>query len=257
VPLGVDPEVYRPGCEPLPLPPGPAVRFLFVGGTIFRKGIDVLPKAYAHAFTPADRVGLVIKEMGSKSFYRGQTAEARVQELRERGYPVEYIEGSLSDAEMAALYSARDCLVHPFRGEGLALPVIEAMACGLPVIVTGAGPALDYASDETAFLIAARRGEFSECRVDDIETIGRPWLFEPDADALVELLKLVASGPAAARAKGMAASAHIREHFTWDRTTDAVEWRLMALAESAVAVEPRSACAFNPEPAATAFLALC
>ena len=84
------------------------------------------------------------------------------------------------------LYAACDCLVHPYRGEGFALPVVEAMACGLPAIVTGAGPALDYASEATAFLVPARRTEFRECRVGDIETVGRPWMWEPDLDALVE-----------------------------------------------------------------------
>jgi glycosyltransferase involved in cell wall biosynthesis len=231
VPLGVDPEVFQPGREPLPLGPGPDIRFLFVGGTIFRKGIDVLLKAFARAFAPGDGVGLVIKEMGAKSFYRGQTAEAHVRELGERGYAVEYIERDLSETEMAALYSACDCLVHPFRGEGFALPVVEAMACALPVIVTGAGPALDYASEQTAYLIPVSRGEFAECRVGELETIGRPWLFEPDADALVELLKRVAGNRAEAKSKGMAASAHIRENVTWARTVDAVERRLQALAE--------------------------
>ena len=52
IPLGVDPEVFRPGLEPLTGSgelgsgdwgsPGGKFRFLFVGGTIFRKGIDVL-----------------------------------------------------------------------------------------------------------------------------------------------------------------------------------------------------------------------
>jgi glycosyltransferase involved in cell wall biosynthesis/tetratricopeptide (TPR) repeat protein len=223
VPLGVDPEVFRPGLAPFPLPPGPSVRFLFVGGTIFRKGIDVLLAAYARAFRPSDGVGLVIKDMGSRSFYRGQSAEARVAELREQGYPVEYIDRDLTEAEMAGLYAACDGLVHPFRGEGFALPVVEAMACGLPVIVTGAGPVLDYATEETAFLIPARRGQFAECRVGDLETIGRPWLSEPDADALVELLRGVAGDPAAARVKGASASAWIRERFTWGRAAEAVE----------------------------------
>ena len=109
--------------------------------------------------------------MGAGSFYRGQTAEAEVAGLRERGYPVEYIDRTLSEAELAGLYAACDCLVHPFRGEGFGLPVVEAMACGLPVIVTGAGPVLDYATDETAFLIPARRGQFAECRVGELETI--------------------------------------------------------------------------------------
>ena len=40
--------------EPLPLPPGPGLRFLFVGGTIFRKGIDLLLAAFARAFPPSD-----------------------------------------------------------------------------------------------------------------------------------------------------------------------------------------------------------
>jgi glycosyltransferase involved in cell wall biosynthesis len=232
IPLGVDPEVYRPGVERLHLSAGAEFRFLFVGGTIFRKGIDVVLKAFGRAFQPGDGIGLVVKDMGSKSFYRGQTAGEQVGELRKRGYPVEYIDWNLSELAMAGLYAACDCLVHPFRGEGFGLPVVEAMACGLPVIVTGAGPALDYASDETSYLIPANRGQFAECRVGDIETIGRPWLFEPDADALVELLKRVTSDRAGANAKGTAASAHIRQIFTWARTADAVERRLAALCNS-------------------------
>ena len=231
IPLGVDPEVFRPGLDPLPLASGPSICFLFVRGTIFRKGIDLLLTAFTRAFQPADNVGLVIKDMGSKSFYRGQTAEAEVAELRERGYPVEYFDRDLSETELAGLYAACVFLVHPFRGEGFALPVVEAMACGLPVIVTGAGPALDYATIETAYLIPARRGEFAECRVGDLETIGRPWLYEPDMDSLVELLKRVASDRAGARAKGMAASEHIRSHFTWKQTVDAAERRLLAVIE--------------------------
>ena len=230
IPLGVDPEIFRPGLEPLALQPGPEFRFLFVGGTIFRKGIDVLLSAFARAFPPNDGVGLVIKDMGTKSFYRGQTAGAKVAALRERGYSVEYIDRDLDESEIARLYAACDCLVHPFRGEGFALPVVEAMACGLPVIVTGAGPVLDYASEETAFLIPARRGNFAECRVGDLETIGRPWLWEPDCDALVEHLRSVVADPAAARAKGKAASEWIRERFTWARSAEAIEKRLHVLA---------------------------
>ena len=109
VPLGIAPEVFRPGLEPLPLQAGPEIRLLFVGGTIHRKGIDVLLAAFARAFRPGDGVGLVIKEMGAKSFYRGQTAEAKVAALRERGYAVEYIDRILSEAEMAALILLLRC----------------------------------------------------------------------------------------------------------------------------------------------------
>ncbi len=231
VPLGIDPSVFWPGVEPMPLPPGPGFRFLFVGGTIHRKGFDLLLAAYARAFRPNDGVGLVIKDMGTRSFYRGQTAEAAVAEHRARGYPIEYIDRALGERELAGLYAACDGLAQPYRGEGFALPVVEAMACGLPAIVTGAGPALDYASEATAFLVPARRAAFRECRVGDLETAGRPWMWEPDLDALVELLRRVASDPAAARARGAAASAWIRERFTWAQSAEAAEARLWALAE--------------------------
>jgi glycosyltransferase involved in cell wall biosynthesis len=250
IPLGVDPEVFQPGTEPLPLPLGPKMRFVFVGGTIFRKGIDLLLAAFPRAFSPSDGFGLVIKDMGAKTFYRGQTAEAAIARLREQGYSVEYIDRDLGEQEMAGLYAACDCLVHPFRGEGFALPVIEAMASGLPVIVTGAGPVLDYATDETAYLIPARRGNFAELRVGELETIGRPWLWEPDRDALVENLRRVAADPAAARAKGTAASAWIRENFTWAHTVEAVERRLYALAAEEVPTPIGAFTAPGPQPAA-------
>ena len=45
----------RIGSGPaLPLPTRKAVKFLFVGGTIHRKGIDVLLEAYRRAFTAQD-----------------------------------------------------------------------------------------------------------------------------------------------------------------------------------------------------------
>ena len=126
------------------------------------------------------------------------------------------------------MYCACDALVHPFRGEGFGLPIVEAMACGLPVVVTGAGPVLDYATSETAYLIPAERRPLGDRIVGGLETIGQPWLFEPDVDGLVELMKRVVSDREAARGIGAAASAHVREHFTWGHTAEAVERRLRA-----------------------------
>ena len=66
---------------------------------------------------------------------------------------------------MAGLYCSCDAPVQSFRGEGFGLPIVEAMACGLTVVITGAWPALDYATDATAYLIAAKRRPVDECRV--------------------------------------------------------------------------------------------
>ena len=53
------------------------MHFLFVGGTIARKGIDILLDAYTSQFTADDDVCLVIKDFGTDSFYKGQTCEER------------------------------------------------------------------------------------------------------------------------------------------------------------------------------------
>jgi len=50
----------------------PPTNFLFVGGTIIRKGIDFLLQAYLHAFSAADDVCLVIKDIGTQTVYKGQ-----------------------------------------------------------------------------------------------------------------------------------------------------------------------------------------
>ena len=89
------------------------------------------------------------------------------------------------------------------------------------MIVTGAGPALDYASAKTAYLIPAKRRPIGDGAVGGMETIGQPWLFEPDANALIELMKRVVSDREGAKATGMATGDHVREHFTWARTVEA------------------------------------
>jgi glycosyltransferase involved in cell wall biosynthesis len=50
--------------------------------------------------------------------------------------PYRYQFTGYSDEEMALLYSGMDVLLNPSLGEGFGVPVLEAQACGTPVIVT-------------------------------------------------------------------------------------------------------------------------
>ena len=147
VPLGVDPERFRPGAEPLDLGDrAPGVRLLFVGGLIWRKGIDLLLTAYLRAFGPHDDVTLVLKDFGARGPYVPQEAAERVREIQAdpRAPRILHLTDSLPDADMPRLYAACDALVQPFRGEGYGLPIAEAMACGLPAIVPDRGAARDF-----------------------------------------------------------------------------------------------------------------
>ena len=113
---------------------------------------------------------------------------------------------------MAALYRACDVLVHPYRGEGFAMPVLEAMACGLPAIVTAGGPTDEFLPDDAGWRIDARQVWFAEDRIDTLETRGRPWLLEPDRAHLVALLRQAdAADDDALQARGRAGRARRRE----------------------------------------------
>ena len=231
VPNGVNTDLFKPGNAPYRLSTKKGFKFLFVGGTIQRKGIDILLDAYSRSFSSADDVCLVIKDMGGQSFYKGQTAKEWIRRFQgDPDHPeIEYIERTLSDREIAGLYTACDCLVHPYRGEGFGLPIAEAMASGLPVIVTGHGAALDFCDETTAYLIPAKEVRLREKRVGEFETVDFPWLAEPDRDSLVGLMRHAASHPEEAASKGRLAAEFIRSRFTWDRAAEAVKKRVREL----------------------------
>ena len=159
IPNGVRTNLFNPQAKPMQLDTDKSFKFLFVGGTIFRKGIDVLLNVYRQTFSPQDDVCLVIKGMGDDTFYKGQTAVDLVRKLQADPDAPEilYLTDDLTDKELAGLYTACDCLVHPYRGEGFGMPVAEAMACGLPVIVTEGGACDDFCSDENAYFVPAKR----------------------------------------------------------------------------------------------------
>ena len=63
------------------------------------------------------------------------------------GVKVEGRAGRVSDEELAALYRGARCLVYPSLYEGFGLPVLEAMACGTPVVTSRGGATEEVAGD--------------------------------------------------------------------------------------------------------------
>jgi glycosyltransferase involved in cell wall biosynthesis len=55
--------------------------------------------------------------------------------------------GVVSDAELCALYNRATVVVHPSRYEGFGLPIVEAMACGAPVVTTTSSSMPEAAGD--------------------------------------------------------------------------------------------------------------
>jgi len=243
VPNGVDLDRFTPDGPRLDLD-APGVRLLFVGGLIRRKGPDVLLDAYREAFAGRDDVTLVIKDFGAGGVYAGADREGLRAYADAGTLPrVVLLEDELSDDEMAALYRACDVLVHPYRGEGFAMPVLEAMACGLPVVVTAGGPTDEFCPPEAGWRIRAERRPLPDGRVDQWVCAAVPWMFEPDAGHLAALMAgAVADGEERAR-RGRAAAA-AAQALGWDAVAAAYRARILALATR----PPR---AHAPAPGAT------
>jgi glycosyltransferase involved in cell wall biosynthesis/tetratricopeptide (TPR) repeat protein/predicted O-methyltransferase YrrM len=230
VPPGVDPDLYRPGLDPLPLPTQKKIKLLFVGGTIPRKGFDLLLTAYRKAFTRADDVCLVVKDMGVGTFYQGQTAGNLIEQLRSDPNTPEivYLTDDLAEKDLARLYASCDTLVHPYRGEGFALPVLEAMACGKPVVVTSGGPTDEFVPSSAGWKIPARVSYFEHEKVGDMPTAGKPWWLEPDTDALTAILQAIVADSSERHKRGEAAR-RAALGWTWARSASVVEDRIRVL----------------------------
>lgn len=233
VPNGVNTDRFSPKSKPYPLKTKKKFKFLFVGGTIARKGIDILLNAYVKAFKRDDDVCLVIKDLLGNSFYKGQTIEEDLKRISaDLSLPeIEYINEKLSEEEIAGLYTAADCLVHPYRGEGFGLPIAEALSSELPVIVTNYGAALDFCSDENSYLIPSKVVYYEEKKIGKRETVDLPWLAEPDEEALVGLMRDVHRAPQEAKAKAAKGRKKILSDFTWARVGDVVADRMAMLVD--------------------------
>jgi alpha-1,3-rhamnosyl/mannosyltransferase len=60
--------------------------------------------------------------------------------------------GEVSDSELARLYRGALCVAYPSVYEGFGIPVLEAMACGVPVVTTR-GTAMEEVADGAAVLV--------------------------------------------------------------------------------------------------------
>ena len=89
-------------------------------------------KNLARVVAAAQRVGAELRVVGAEG-WGGVKADGWV--------------GRVSDDELAALYRGARCLVYPSLYEGFGLPVLEAMACGTPVVTSRGGATEEVAGD--------------------------------------------------------------------------------------------------------------
>ncbi|MDB4897908.1 MAG: hypothetical protein JWN15_4170, partial [Firmicutes bacterium] len=154
-----------------------------------------------------------------------RAAAAETAAVRRR---VRLIDSVLSDDDLAWLYRSADALVAPYRGEGFCLPALEAMACGTPPILPRAGAALDYATPETALLVAAAVTPAGD-RVDGMALAAQGLICEVSPGALRQTMRWAYEHRSELRRTGDRGAAHVHAHFTWEHAARAANARLKQL----------------------------
>jgi glycosyltransferase involved in cell wall biosynthesis len=161
------------------------LRFIYAGGCSIRKGIPVLLEAWEKAQLREAELTLV----GS-----WQLAVDRLKQLP-RG--VRFV-GPVGPERLREFYRESDVFVFPSFFEGFGLVILEAMACGLPVIASDRSAGPDVLDDSCGRVVAAG-----------------------DVEQLVESLRWF--GTNRDRLPGMKKAARIKaESFTWENYREAV-----------------------------------
>jgi glycosyltransferase involved in cell wall biosynthesis len=186
--------------------------------------------AYLKAFGPQDNVCLVIKDIGVQSFYSNQNSAEYIRAIMMHPNTPEivYLDQELSYESMPGLYSACNCLVHPYRGEGFGLPVLEGMASGLPVVVTAGGATDDFATDQYSYRIPSKRESIGD-NLDGIALAGTGWLLEPDVEALAARMRWVFEHQNEARQMGERGGEYARKEWNWEKAAQIAAQRLREL----------------------------
>lgn len=156
--LFVVPEAARSFFKPVPSAESDAVRrrfkidgnfILYVGTIEPRKNLITLLQAFEEILRHTERkpqlvIAGKVGWLTDKLFTRAGQSDA-ADRLVFTGY--------VADEELRALYSAATLFVYPSVYEGFGLPVLEAMACGAPVITSDI-PSLSETAGKAARLVS-------------------------------------------------------------------------------------------------------
>jgi len=168
--------------------------FLFVGAVSGRKNIPRLLSAWSRVVDLLNGATLVmIGKSGLRFADKGNIGSLPKQVLQL---------GSVSDQDLARLYTGSQGLLYPSLYEGFGLPILEAMACGCPVL-TSSCTAMPEVSGDAAVIVDAM-----------------------NVDEIADGIRSLADAKCAAdlRSRGFRRC----RDFSWERTAQVVEAALLS-----------------------------
>lgn len=160
MPYGFDVDSYKEGLDEIDF----NVKlnnfvFLSVFGWSYRKGYDVLLRAYLEEFKPAEDVSLLVVSRFLCSSSRSDIVKETIKKYVDKyggAKDTPHILRSSSvipEQKMPNLYNSADSFVVFSRGEGFFCPAVEASLCGLPVISTNHSGHTMFLNNENSTLV--------------------------------------------------------------------------------------------------------
>ncbi|MGA7989840.1 MAG: glycosyltransferase [Thermoanaerobaculia bacterium] len=222
MPLGVDVDHFNTAIRGVRNPAGDFV-FLASFEWVERKRADMMLKIFNQTFRRSEPVVLVCKivNVNKNTNVRAQIEAlglsgngGRIAFLHNREFPYH---------QLGALYRSADCYVSASRGEGWDLPLMEAMACGLPSIATDWGAHTEFVHGEIAYPLRVRGLVPADARAHHYK--GFRWA-DPDPDHLAHLFRHVFEHPEEAAEKGRRAATETATKWTWRQAARRIAERL-------------------------------
>lgn len=145
IPCGVDGSIFTLRTSPRPQ------QILFAGAIRHIKGVDILLRAMRLLMDRGRQDKLVV--VGDSFFKNYQADYARVRQMAtDLGLRVDFV-GGKTQRELARYMQESAVLVLPSRKESLGMVLVEALACGTPVVATRCGGPEGIVNDQVGVLV--------------------------------------------------------------------------------------------------------
>lgn len=243
MPLGVDVSRFHPGARALRAPSGDFVFFAsFEWGE--RKAPELLLQTFNRTFRRSDPVVLLCKLVNRDPGVHVRRAIERLG-LRASGGRIGFIHNrELPHHELPMLYRSADCFVSAGHGEGWDMPLMEAMACGLPTIATDWGAHTEFVHAGISYPLHTRGTIRAVAKCPYYK--GFSW-GDPDPEHLGALLREVYENREEAAERGRRAAAEVQARWSSAAMAARIRRRLGEIVEGSGVRSSRSSVNGRPE----------
>jgi glycosyltransferase involved in cell wall biosynthesis len=165
---------------------------LFLGRIHPKKGLDILAEAFGKIIRKQHNASLLIVGPDSDSY------RSKIEKIlaREGVLDKAIFTGTLTGNHKLAALSRADIFVLPSHSEGFSMSILEAMGCGLPVVIT------------------------KQCHFPEVEQMQAGKIIDGDATELSEIIMELLNNPQLCRKMGKAGQKLVRDKYTWDEVAD-------------------------------------